>query len=312
MKVLITDHVHESLFERLRNSGFEVDYYPEIVIDEVKYIIRDYSIVVINTKTPFDKEMIDLARSLKLIVRLGSGLEIIDLEYASLKGIVVRNTPEGNRQSVAEHALGMLLSLLNNIVKSNIETKKFQRKREENRGIELEGKTIGIIGFGNTGSSFAKVLSGFDVNILAYDKYKQRFADNYRNVIEADLSEIFEKCDILSFHIPLTDETVYMGDMNFFMKFKKDFFLINTSRGRILNTKNLIEALKSGKIRGAALDVLENETPSSYSEKEMLMYRELFSFENVIITPHIAGWTKESKEKIANLTYKCIIQYSET
>lgn len=310
MKVLITDHVHELLIEKLKIAGYQVDYLPEIGIDEVKSIVHDYHVVVINTKTPFCRDMIERAGSLRLIVRLGSGLEIIDIDYADQKGIIVKNTPEGNRQSVAEHALGMLLALLNNIVKSNIEIRQFNRKREENRGNELTGKTLGIIGFGNTGSCFARILAGFDINILVYDKYKQRFADNYRNVIETDMNEIFEKCDILSFHIPLTDETVYLGDMNFYRKFRKDIFLINTSRGKVLDTKDLIMALRSGKIKGAALDVLENENPLSYSEEEKLLYKELFSFENVIITPHIAGWTYESKEKIAELTYKRIIQYS--
>lgn len=310
MKVLITDYVHEFLIDRLKNSGFDVDYLPEINFNQVRSIIHCYTVAVINTKTPFDKTMMDEAKALKLIVRLGSGLEIIDLDYANEKGIIVKNTPEGNRQSVAEHALGLLLALLNNIVKSNNEIKDFIRKREENRGYELNGKTLGIIGFGNTGSCFARILSGFDIKVLAYDKYKQRFADNFRNVIETDMKEIFEKCDIISFHIPLTEETVYMGDMNFFEKFRKDIFLINTSRGKILNTNDLIKALRSGKIKGAALDVLENENPLDYSKLEKLMYKDLFSLENVIVTPHIAGWTLESREKIAELTYKSIIKYS--
>jgi D-3-phosphoglycerate dehydrogenase len=274
-------------------------------------MITNYNIVVINTKTPFDREMIDIAKSLQLIVRLGSGLEIIDTEYAKVKEIQVLNTPEGNRQSVAEHALGLLLALLNRIIISNYQVKDFSWLREANRGTELNGKTVGIIGFGNTGSSFAKILSGFDVKILAYDKYKQRFADNYRNVIETEMTEIFENCDILSLHIPLTSETFHLGDVNYFKKFKKDIFLLNTARGKIIKTEDLIGSLKSGKIKGAALDVLENENFKSFSQTEKVMLEELFSFPNVIVTPHIAGWTHESKEKIALLTYKSIIQCTQ-
>lgn len=306
MKILITDQVHLPLIDKLKSSQFQVDYLPEISIDVVRDNIFKYDVAVINTRTPFDKNMIDLARRLKLIVRLGSGLEIVDLEYAAEKGILVKNTPEGNRQAVGEHALGLLLALTKNIVKSNCEVKNFTFNREENRGSELEGKTLGIIGFGNTGSSFARILSGFDMNILAYDKYKQRFAKNFRNVIETDLYEIFEECDILSFHIPLTAETVLMGDRNFFSKFRKDFILINTSRGKIINTNHLLEALNSGKITAAGLDVLENENPASYSAAERKLYDKLFSMDNVIITPHIAGWTSESRKKISALTFDII------
>ena len=306
MKILITDYVHPSLTERLKAAGFETDYLPDISIDRVREIISGYMVVVINTKTPFDRKMIDLAHRLKLIVRLGSGLDIIDLEYAAEKRIAVKNTPEGNRRAVAEHALGLLLALTKNIVKSNNELKDFIKLREENRGSELEGKTLGIIGFGNTGSSFAGILAGFDIKILAYDKYKQRFADDLRNVIETDLDQIFEECDILSFHIPLTPETVHLGDREFFNKFKKNFILINTSRGKNINTMDLLEALKSGKISGAGLDVLENENLASHTATEKMMYEELFSLDNVIVTPHIAGWTSESREKIADLTYKIL------
>lgn len=310
MRVLITDHVHELLIQKLISSSYQVDYYPDIDNQYIKSIIHQYHVVVINTRTPFNREMIDLSKTLRLIVRLGSGLDIIDCEYADQKGIHVCNTPEGNRQAVAEHALGLLLGLLNRIVISNEQVKSLTWRREENRGIEIEGKTLGIIGFGNTGSSFAKLLSGFNLKILAYDKYKQRFAENYRNVIETDMTEIFRNCDVLSLHIPLTSETVHLCDMNFFKRFEKDIFLLNTSRGKIIKTSDLISCIRSGKIKGAALDVLENENPGSYNGNEKLMYEQLFSFSNVIVTPHIAGWSVESKEKIAELTYKCIIQYA--
>ncbi|MEZ4906607.1 MAG: NAD(P)-dependent oxidoreductase [Saprospiraceae bacterium] len=305
--ILITDYVHEFLIENLINDGFKVDYFPDITLVEVKEIINNYEGIVINTKIPIDKEMMDLGARLKVIVRLGSGLEIVDLNYAKEKGIIVKNTPEGNRNAVGEHALGMLLALMNNIVIANNEVKEFNWEREKNRGNELEGKTIGIIGFGNTGSAFAKLLSGFDIKILAYDKYKQRFASEFRNTIETDLKEIFEESDIVSFHVPLTKETYHMGNTDFFKSFNKDVFVINTSRGKVIKTEDLIENLSTKKIKGAAIDVFENEHPSTYTDDEKLMYSNLLSMENVVATPHIAGWTKESKFKIGKLTYTSLI-----
>ncbi len=301
MKILITDFVHELLIDGLKANNFEVTYSPEIKLEETKKIIKDYCVVVINTKTVMDKDMIDKAKNLKLIVRLGSGLDIIDLNYAKKKNIIVKNTPKGNRNAVAEHALGLLLSLFNNINQSNFEVKNMIWNREDNRGIELDGKTIGIIGFGNTGSRFAKKLSGFDVEILAFDKYKQRFAENIRYVREVGMDSIFEECDIVSFHVPLTKETYHLFDLKFIDKFKKRFYLINTSRGKVVNTKDLILGLQKGKISGAVLDVLENEKINTYTDGELSMYKHLFGLKNVIVTPHIAGWTKESKLKIAEL-----------
>ena len=308
MKVLITDNVHQLLIDELSNEGYDVTYLPDISLNEVKNIIKDYHIIVINTKTKMDKEMLDYASYLKLIIRLGSGLDIIDLDYAFKKGVIVKNTPEGNRNAVAEHALGMILCLFNNINISSKEVKEFQWNREKNRGLELEGKTIGIIGFGNTGSSFAKLLQGFDVNILVYDKYRQRFDECFRYLEETRMDSLFENCDIVSLHIPLTKETKYLFDKNFINKFKKNIYLINTSRGKVLNTSDLLDALKTGKIKGAVLDVLENENPNTFSKKEKEMYEKLFLKDNVIVTPHIAGWTKESKEKIAKYSFEKIME----
>jgi D-3-phosphoglycerate dehydrogenase len=308
MKILITDNVHDLLPERLKGKGFDVTYLPDIGWDGVYDIIDDYCAIVINTKTRMNKKMLDKARKLKLIVRLGSGLDIIDLDYAGKKNIIVERTPEGNRNAVAEHALGMLLSLMNKIVVSNNEVKDFQWNREKNRGVELEGKTIGIIGFGNTGSRFAWKLKHFDVKILAFDKYKQRFDENFRFVVKASMDQLWEECDVLSLHIPLTEETKCLVDESFINKFRKDIYLINTSRGKIINTKDLIKELESGKIKGAALDVLENEKPGTYTDDEKVLYGKMFSMENVIVTPHIAGWTIESREKIAKYSYDKIIK----
>ena len=308
MKVLITDNVHPLLIENLEKSGYNVAYLPQIEWNEVYDIIEDFCAIVINTKTVMNKKMLDKAKNLKLIVRLGSGLDIIDLEYAHKKNIIVERTPEGNRNAVAEHALGLLLAMLNNIVPGNIEVRNFQWNREKNRGIEIEGKTIGIIGFGNTGTSFAEKLKCFNLNILVYDKYKQRFQEQFRYVRETGMNRLFEECDIVSFHIPLTKETKYLVDKSFINKFRKDIYLINTSRGKIINTKDLVNELESGKVKGAALDVLENEKPWTYNEEEEILYNKLFSMENVIVTPHIAGWTVESREKIAKYSYEKIIK----
>ncbi len=306
MRVLITDGVHEFLINSLQNDGHDVLYLPQIEFEEVKKIIKEFEVVVINTKTKMDKTMIDLAENLKLIVRLGSGLDIIDLDYCAEKNIIVKNTPQGNRNAVAEHALGMLLNLLNNIVVSYNQVKEFQWLREQNRGIELEGKTIGIIGFGNTGSSFAKLLRGFDVKVLAYDKYKKGFADDLDYVKEVEMKTFFEACDILSLHIPLTEETHHLVDYDFINRFDKRIFLVNTSRGKIVDTAALIKGLESGKILGAALDVLENEKIETLNSKEKKQYRNILNRKNVIVTPHIAGWTFESKFKIAKAVYESI------
>jgi len=256
-----------------------------------------------------DREMLDLATRLKLIVRLGSGLDIVDLDYAAKKEIVVERTPEANSNAVGEHAMAMLLALMTNLVPANMEVRNMQWNREKNRGMELQGKTVGIIGFGHTGPAFAKKLSSFDVKILVYDKYRQRFGEDIRYIEETDMEAIFEESDILSLHIPLTRETRYLVNKDFLSKFKKDIFFINTSRGKIVKTIDLLDALKSGKVKGAALDVLENEKIDSFTEEEMKIYKKLFSMPNVIVTPHIAGWTMESKEKIAKSVFEKIRKY---
>ncbi len=309
MKVLITDNVHPLLINNLKNEGFEISYQPDITWDEVYEIIAGYHIVVINTKTVMNKKMLEKAKNLELIVRLGSGLDIIDIDFARGKNISVERTPEGNRNAVAEHAMGLLLALTNNIVLSNNEVSNFDWEREKNRGLELEGKTIGIIGFGNTGQSFAKKLKCFDLKILVFDKYKQRFQQQFRYVKETGMNRLFEECDILSLHIPLTDETYHLINEDFIKKFKKNIYLINTSRGKIINTKDLVKGLESGKIKAAALDVLENEKPHTYNIEEKRLYEKLFSMANVIVTPHIAGWTHESKEKIAKFAFDKIIKH---
>lgn len=296
-KVLVADKVHSQLIEQLQLKGFEVDYNPSITHAETIDIIDEYFGIIINSKTKANKDFFDKAVKLKFIGRLGSGLEIIDLDYAAKKSVKVYNSPEGNRNAVAEHAIGMILSLFNHLRKGDQEVRNFHWDRESNRGLELEGKTIGIIGFGNTGSQLAKRLACWDMRILAYDKYKSRFGS--KQVIETKLEQIFKEADIISFHLPLTDETSEMMDKSFLNRIEKDVFIINTSRGKVIKTEVLLEGLKSGKVKGACLDVFENEKVNTFTKVEQLMYERLYKYDNVILSPHVAGWTEESLFKIA-------------
>ena len=296
-KVLITDDLHSLLKEGLIADGFDVDDRPDIAPEQVLAIINEYTGLVINSKVYAGAELLGKATKLKFVCRAGSGLEVIDLPFAAAHNIAAFNSPEGNRNAVGEQALGMLLGLLNNIVIANGETKNSQWLREKNRGEELSGKTVGLIAYGNTGEAFAKLLRGFDVEILAYDKYKKGFGNEY--VKESTLEEKYERADVLSLHLPLTTETQYMVDYNFLSSFKKPYWFINTSRGKVLRTADMLRAVEEGKIKGAALDVLENEKLSSYTAEEQELYNRIVAKPNIILTPHIAGWTHESKRKIA-------------
>lgn len=299
MKALITDDVHLLLIERLQQMGYEVDFRPDITFEETLHIIAPYTGLIINSKIFCGSELLSKAPHLKWVGRLGSGMEIIDTKVCDEKGVKYFNSPEGNRNAVAEHTLGLLLNLLNNITRSNNEVKAGQWIREPNRGEELSGKTVGIIAYGNTGEAFAKVLRGFDVKILAYDKYKKGFGNDF--VKESTLDEIFAKADIVSLHLPLTDETMYMVGDAFLNSFKKPIYLINTSRGKVLQTTALIDAIHSGKVKAAALDVLENEKISQLNGAEQQWFDALVKEDRIILTPHIAGWTHQSKRKIAEV-----------
>lgn len=296
-KVLITDDLHSLLKEGLIADGFEVDDRPDIAPEQVLAIINDYTGLVINSKVYAGAELLGNASKLKFVCRAGSGLEVIDLPFAAAHNIAAFNSPEGNRNAVGEQSLGMLLALLNNIVIADGETKNNQWLREKNRGEELSGKTVGLIAYGNTGAAFAKLLRGFDVQILAYDKYLKGFGNEH--VKESSLQEIFDNADVLSLHLPLTAETQYMVNYSFLSSFKKPYWFINTSRGKVLRTADMLRAVEEGKIKGAALDVLENEKLSSYTKEEQELYNRIAANQNIILTPHIAGWTHESKRKIA-------------
>lgn len=296
-KVLVADRVHPFLIKKLDEKFDLVDYIPDINYDKTLACISEYFGIIINSKTIANKSFLDQASLLKFIGRLGSGLEIIDLDYAASKGVKVYNSPEGNRNAVAEHAVGMLLSLFNKLHLADEEVKKFDWNRERNRGLELEGKTIGIIGYGNTGSQLAKRLSCWDMEILAYDKYKSDFAS--ASVKEVDMEQLFALSDIISFHLPLTPETNGLVNETFIKRIHNDVYLVNTSRGKIIETNALLSGLRSGKIKGACLDVFENEKVETMTENERNLYSELYSFQNVILSPHVAGWTQESLLKIA-------------
>lgn len=307
MKFLIIDKVSDLLINKLETFGIECHYFDNLTYENAINIIENYDGIIIRSKFKIDEQFLLQAKKLKCIGRLGSGMESIDTEVAQKLNIACFNSPEGNRNAVAEHALGMLLNLLNNISKANEEVKKGIWLREANRGTELKHKTIGIIGYGNTGSEFCNKLKAFEGRILAYDKYKKGFGNNI--ITETTLEHIQKEADIISFHVPLTEETHYYLNDTFIANCTKPFYLINTSRGSVVDTKALVNALKQTKILGAALDVIEYEDMSFEKINYPDTFQELINFKNVIITPHIAGWSHESKILLAEILADKIIQF---
>ena len=312
-KVLFLDPTHQRLIELLEKDGFVCDLSFQKSREDVLSNIHEYAGVIIRSRIHIDKDFIDKATNLQFIGRVGAGMESIDVAFAEARGIRCFNSPEGNRDAVGEHAIGLMLALMNNFLKADKQVRNGEWNREQNRGIEIKGKTIGILGYGNMGSAFARKLKGFETNVIAYDKYKFNYSDEF--VKEVSMDEIFENADILSLHVPLTDETRYLFNTKYINKFKKDFWLINTSRGTIVKTDDLVSALKSGKVKGAALDVIEYEETSFEKLKDNKLpeaFEYLMKSDKVILTPHIAGWTEESKIKLAEVLAEKIINFART
>jgi D-3-phosphoglycerate dehydrogenase len=297
-KILITDTIHECIIPMLIKGGFEVDYLPGLSREEILNVLKQYIGVIIRSKTPADRAFMDAgAPNLKFIARSGAGMDQVDLEYASKTGITLLNAPEGNRDAVAEHTVGMLLLLINKLRVADAQVRAGIWDREGNRGTELMGKTFAIIGYGFMGTAVSKRLTGFGCNVIAYDKYKTGYGSEL--VKETTLEEVYDQADIVSFHIPLTAETrFYVNDL-FIGKFRKNIILLNTARGEIIPMESLVKNLKSGKIIAAGLDVLENERMEALSAQQKNLMSEISAMDQVILTPHVAGWTVESYIKIS-------------
>ncbi len=298
-RILIVDDIHECLLPLLEKEGYEPVYSPLITRAEILEIIQEFEGLIIRSKTDVDEELIDAAENLKFVARAGAGMDKVDTKYLKSQGIKIINAPEGNRDALGEHALGMLLSLLHKISSGNYEVKNGRWDREANRGIELKDKVVGVYGVGNMGMSFAEKLSGFGCEVIGYDKFKERFESEY--VRKVELEQFMEETEILSIHIPLYDETRYLFNEAYLKRFPNLKVLINTSRGEVLKTADLIKFLDDGAIYGACLDVLENEKLTHHTSEEKVMFRQLTSLANVIITPHVGGWTFESYKKISEV-----------
>ena len=296
-KILVADELHPAFKQGAQDLGFDVIDVPKITREQVLKCIADFDGIAIRTKFNIDKELIEAATRLKFVARAGAGMDNIDVEFAQQRNIKLINAPEGNCDAVGEHAVALLLSLMNNLRKADAEIRNGIWDREGNRGYELKGKTVGIIGYGHTGQAFAKKIKGFGVNIIAYDKYKYRYSDEF--VQENSMEQIVKYSDVLSFHIPLTRETKQMVDDEYLLHFKKPIFLINTARGEIVNTQAILRSINSGKILGAGLDVLEVEKYPALAEQSW--YKELIQNQNVILSPHVAGWTFDSYRKISEV-----------
>ncbi len=309
MNILIVDEVHPSLFEMLDQAGLAYRYEPSFKRAQILEFIVDFEGLIIRSKTPVDVELLNCATRLKFVARAGAGLDLIDLDETQKRNIQVFAANEGNSDAVAEHVVGMLLGLFANIVKADKEVRQGIWDREGNRGIELMGKTVGIIGFGFNGSATAKRLSGFGCKVLAYDKYLKNYGNEYAQ--EATLEQIKAQADVISLHIPLTEETRLMLDETFIQEVAKPFFLINIARGEIVSLAAVEEALESGKIRGACFDVLENEKLAKLTPSQQEAFDYLRNSPRVILTPHVAGWTQESYYKINEALIKQIVAFAE-
>jgi len=307
MKILVLDTVHPLLFERIAPYGFQIIDATELPRATCISLMEGITGIVVRSRFPMDAEFLKYAPQLKFIARSGAGMENIDIDYCHQRSIQLFNAPEGNRNAVGEHALGMLLALMNHFVKGDAEVRKGIWDREGNRGEEIEGKTIGIIGYGNNGREFAKKLRGFDCTLLVYDKYLSEINDSF--VEQVSLTELYKRCDVISFHIPQNAETIYWANESFFNQLSKPIYLLNLSRGKIVETKALLRAIDTGIVKGAALDVLEYEKSSFEKIDDHPDFNALLVSTKVIFTPHVAGWTVESYEKLSEVLAKKIVDW---
>jgi D-3-phosphoglycerate dehydrogenase len=299
-KILFIDSTHPLLPESLERAGFICEQLAGCTYPDYLKVIHNYTGIIIRSGIILDRQLLDKAVNLKFIGRVGAGMENIDEDFAKSKGVVCLNAPEGNRDALGEHTVGILLALMNNLLRSDQQVRHGIWSREENRGEEIMGKTVGIIGYGNMGSAFAKRLAGFGVRVIAYDKYKKGYTDGF--VEESDMETIFQETDILSLHVPLTAETDYLVDSAYLDRFAKPIRVINTARGRVVKTSDLVQKMKVGKVTGAALDVIEYERKSLENlEATPQDFQYLAQSNQVILTPHIAGWTQESAVKLAKV-----------
>ncbi len=312
MRVLFIDTVHPALRQGLERAGFVCVDASGWSREELLRQCGDAVGMVIRSRIRIDRELLDAAVALKFIARAGAGMESIDVPYAEAKGVRCLNSPEGNRDAVGEHALGMLLMLLNNLGRADRQVRSGEWQREANRGTELGGKTVGLIGYGNMGGAFARKLVGFDCDVLAYDKYRKNYSDPYAK--ESDLFELYESCDIVSLHVPLAADTEYMVNAGFLDRFRKSIVLINTARGKCVRTDDLVAAMKAGKVTGACLDVLEYEDlsfekfdPRTAGFLDSDTWKYLAGSDRVVLSPHIAGWSFESHERISRVLLEKVI-----
>lgn len=308
-KCLIIDDLHGCIIPLLEQAGYAVDYRPGLSRPEVLSCVADYEGLIVRSKLAVDQELIDAAPNLRFVGRAGAGLDQLDIAALTARGIAILNAPEGNRDALAEHLVGMLLCLLNHIHRADRQVRAGEWDREGNRGVELMGKTVGLVGYGYMGQAFARRLSSFGVTVLAYDKYRQHYTDRYASA--ASMEELYDRVDVLSFHVPLTEETQYLVDKSYLDRFRKNIYLLNSARGKIMTLETVSQAIARGKVLGAALDVLESEPLQRLNSEQQRHFDALSKSGRTLFTPHVGGWTHESYEKISQVLAQKIIALNQ-